>query len=269
MMFLYASLVVILVLLLIIQVARYMDGRLRVLMYHKVSADGKKDFLTITSDDLEAQFQYLQREGYNPILFSDLVSYTVSKKALPSRPVLITFDDGYRDNFTNMYPLLAKYNMKANIFLVSSWVRDGKQATRSATKEGEEYLRVTDIAAMNPAEVEFGLHSLDHKSYSELSTEEVNVDIAGSKAMLTAKGVLFQPCLAFPYGAYPRRNARKQWDFFDVLAANQLALAFRIGNRINRLPLRNPLLVQRLDIRGDDSFQKFVRLLKHGKRPFS
>lgn len=268
MMVLYVLIIIAIFLYVISLVASLADERLRVLMYHKVSAGDKKDFLTITTHDLEAQFHYLQQKGYTPILFSDLVSYIASRKALPAKPVLITFDDGYRDNLTNMYPLLAKYNMKANIFLVASWVRAGEQAAGPVTTE-EEYLSVADINAMDPTQVEFGLHSLDHKSYAELSTEEVNVDIAGSKALLKAKEVSFQPCLAFPYGAYPKRNTRKQWNFFDVLAANQLALAFRIGNRLNLLPLRNPLLVQRLDIRGDESFQKFTRLLKHGKRPFS
>jgi peptidoglycan/xylan/chitin deacetylase (PgdA/CDA1 family) len=263
--FLYATILLILVLLIINLIARFFDGRLRVLMYHKVSANGEKDFLTITRQDLATQFRYLQQQGYTPLLFSDLVAYMLNKKPLPPKPVLITFDDGYQDNYTNMYPLLKQYGMKANIFLVAGWVRDGEPPLAAADNV---YLDVKEIAAMDSRQVEFGLHSMDHKSYGKLSPEEVRVDIAGSKRLLQEKGISFQPCLAFPYGDYPRNSSRRQMDFFEVLAANQLLLSFRIGNRLNRLPLRNPLLVQRLDIRGDESFQKFVRLLKYGKKPF-
>ena len=109
--------------------------------------------------------------------------------------------------------------------------------------------------------VEFGLHSYDHKSYKALSAEEIDRDIVKSKAMLITLNIPFQPCLAFPYGAYPKRNPVKLRKMFKTLTDNKIALAFRIGNRLNNVPLKNPLLVQRLDIRGDESFEKFVTLL--------
>src|SRR5689334_5404646 len=97
--------------------------RLRVLMYHKISGNGDSDGLTVPVNILEAQFNYLLKQGYSPLLFSDLLNYTRLRKPLPRRPVLITFDDGYRDNYTIMYPLLKKYGMKANIFLVPAFLQ--------------------------------------------------------------------------------------------------------------------------------------------------
>lgn len=226
---------------------------LRVLMYHKVSADGTKDFLTVSSDDLREQFSYLQQNNYHAILLSDLVAYVLNKRELPTKPVLITFDDGYRDNWTVMYPLLKEYGMKAVIFLVASFINTN------------DYLRVEDIHAMDPGIVEFGLHSYDHKSYKELSADEITNDINHTKELLRRLNINFQPCHAFTFGAYPKRNSLGKNKFFETLQRNDIALAFRIGNRLNPLPLRNPLLVQRLDIRGDTSFKKFVSLLRKGK----
>jgi len=244
--------------------AREKIPRLRVLMYHKISANGDRDGLTVPVNTLEAQFNYLLKQGYSPLLFSDLLKYTRSRTPLPLKPVLITFDDGYRDNYTVMYPLLKKYGMKANIFLVPAFL----QAARTADHANNEYLQLSDIQAMDQRLVEYGLHSYDHKSYKKLTPAEINQDIIATKAGLQNMDICFQPCLAFPYGAFPKRNPIKLLKFYKTLAANDIELAFRIGNRLNRLPLRNPLLIQRLDIRGDDPFEKFESLLKRGKNKF-
>jgi len=233
---------------------------LRVLMYHKISADGYNDYLTVPAAALEAQFKYLVNENYSPISFSDLVKHVRCGKTLPAKPVLITFDDGYRDNYTVMYPLLKKYGMKANIFLVPSFLEQ-----QGSAANGEEYLSLHDIQAMDRQLVEYGLHSFDHKSYKMLSAAEIDMDIAKTKARLITMNIPFQPCLAFPYGAFPKRNPAKLAAFFNVLTENKVALAFRIGNRLNELPLENPLLIQRLDIRGNDPFEKFTSLLRRGK----
>lgn len=233
---------------------------LRVLMYHKISGNGSYDGLTVTVAHLEKQFHILLNEGYSPILLSDLVEYIQSGKPLPHKPVLITFDDGYRDNYTIMYPLLKKYGMKANIFLVPSFIETNDSVG--------EYLHVNDIHNMNARLIEFGLHSYDHKSYKVLSAEQIDEDIAKSKQLLHSLGIDFQPCLAFPYGAFPKKNPAKLQQLNNTLTENNIILAFRIGNRLNPLPLKNPLLVQRLDIRGEHSIDKFKKLLKRGKEQF-
>src|SRR5579872_5044332 len=91
----------------------YMRG-LRVLLYHNVSADGRRDDLTVSSSQLEEQFQYLQQAGYTSIAFSDLIAYCDHSKPLPPKPVLVTFDDGFRNNATIAYPLAKKYGIKIN-----------------------------------------------------------------------------------------------------------------------------------------------------------
>ena len=230
---------------------------LRVLMYHKISNDGSYDGLTVTLAHLEKQFEILLKEEYNPILLSDLVDFIQLGKPLPRKPVLITFDDGYRDNYTIMYPLLKKYGMKANIFLVPSFIGNTT-----------EYLHVNDIRNMNARLVEFGLHSYDHKNYRELSPEQIDEDIAKSKQLLHTLGINFQPCFAFPYGAFPKKNPAKLQQLNQTLTEHNIVLAFRIGNRLNSLPLKNPLLIQRLDIRGEHSIEKFNKLLQRGKEQF-
>lgn len=232
---------------------------LRVLLYHKISSNNYRDYLTVTKEDLDKQFKFLSQEGYTPLLLSDLVKHVRSGNPLPQKPVLITFDDGYRDNYTTMYPLLKKYDLKANIFLVPAFLEQGETPR-------ESYLQLSELNEMDPDMVEYGLHSYDHKSYKQLSLEEIEQDINKCRQYLQERKIAYQDCLAYPYGAFPKRNPVKRRQFLNALSANRIVLAFRIGNRLNAVRLRQPLVIQRLDIRGDEPFEIFKRKLQKGKR---
>lgn len=240
-----------LVTLLFIKVSRPAGPCLRVLMYHKVSGNGEKDFLTVTTDQLSMQWKYLKSEGYSPVLFSDLVAFVQNGKALPPRPVLLTFDDGYKNNYEVMYPILQHLGMKANIFLVPGYLQQQMSAADGV------YLDLAELKIMKPSLVEYGLHSFDHQSYKTLSPEALEKDIRKTVDWLSVQGIPVQPCLAFPYGAYPKKNLVKLKRFMETLDKSGMVLAFRIGNRLNAMPLKN-----------DDSFEDFVRLVKKGKAIF-
>ncbi len=98
---------------------------------------------------------------------------------MPEKPLLITFDDGYLDNFTNAYPVFRQLGMKANIFLVPSFI------------DTDTYLGVNDLKAMDPSLIEFGLHSFDHVNYRDLSKDAVLADLDKCKKSLTEKGIAF------------------------------------------------------------------------------
>jgi peptidoglycan/xylan/chitin deacetylase (PgdA/CDA1 family) len=234
-------------------------------MYHKVCANGTADMLTVPANVLESQLYYLQQEGYHTILLSELVSHIRQGSPLPEKPVLISFDDGYRDNYTTAYPIFERFGMKANIFLVPAYLQE---AANKETRSASPYLRLEDLEAMDPGLVEYGLHSYDHKSYKTLTNAEVEADVRQCRTALEAMGITCQPCLAFPYGAYPKKDAVKLLQFQKTLAACNIIAAFRIGNRLNALPLTNPLIIQRLDIQGGNNFKKFTRLLRKGKTLF-
>lgn len=259
---LYWYIFVLLALIILFILKRYYVGsgpRLPVLLYHKVSATDYNDKQTITVASLEAQFKYLLTEGYTPVFLNELIKYVHYQKPLPRKPVLISFDGGYRDNYTIMYPLLKSYGMKVNIFLVPSLLQDGYDQFND---NSDEYLRVRDINAIDPQLVEFGFQPFDNKNYQLLSIEEINDIIVKSKELLTAMKVPFQPCIAFANGTFPSLNAGKRRQLLTTLANNKIALAFLTGNRLNDLPLKNHLLIQRLEVKGDGSFKEFVRMLK-------
>lgn len=234
---------------------------LPVLMYHKVSDNNAPDYLTVSSEQIAKHFSYLTKKKYTTLFLSELTSYIYDNKPLPARPVLITFDDGYKNNFTTLYPLLKKYNIKANIFLVAGFIQ---------YQHGEEnnFLHVTDIHKMDPGTVEFGLHSYDHKNYIDLSIDQVIRDVNLSRNRMETLSIPYQQCLAYPFGAYPKRDKKKRNAMFNALHSNGIQVAFRIGNRINKLLIKNKMLIQRIDVRGDESFFKFKISLRAGRKFF-
>lgn len=232
---------------------------LRVLLYHKVSSNNYRDYLTVTREDLDNQFRFIVQQGYTPLLLSDLVKHVRSEDPLPEKPILITFDDGYRDNYTTMYPVLKKYGLKANIFLVPAFLELGNTPQ-------ESYLTLSDLNNMDPDLVEYGLHAYNHASYKHLSPGEIEQDINKCRQYFQERRIAYQDCIAYPYGSFPKRNPVKRRRFLKTLSANRIVLAFRIGNRLNPVPLSRPLVIQRLDIRGDEPFEIFERKLQKGKR---
>lgn len=234
---------------------------LPILLYHKVS-DSTVDDLTITASQLEKHFQYIIRKKYTTIFLSDLRAYIIEDKPLPDKPLLLTFDDGYKNNYTNLYPLLQKYHLKANIFLTAGFIEtDSEDLVRHS-----EFLHINDIHLINKETIQFALHTFDHKNYATLSIPEIDEDLKRSKERLDVLKIPYEPCHSYTYGAYPKKNAKKRKEMFDVLKSNGVELGMRIGNRINKLPLKNKLLIERIDIRGNESFLKFRISLAAGRK---
>ena len=233
---------------------------LPVLMYHSIDDSLMPGPLNVTPLQFEKQLQYLQRNNYSTILFSDLITCLNENRALPPKVVMITVDDGNKNNFTKMYPLLKKYDARANIFLVSNFINKCSMQTKV-----DSYLSSEDINQMDPRIIEFGLHTYDHVNYNRLNKEEINADIIKCKQQLSELGIRYSSSFAYTYGAYPKKDLIKRTELFEVLKSNNIELAFRIGNRVNKIPLTNKFLIKRIDIRGTDSFFNFRTKIQKGR----
>jgi peptidoglycan/xylan/chitin deacetylase (PgdA/CDA1 family) len=250
-----ALLVIIVIVVLVVKMGSFFGG-LPVLNYHKISSGNDADFLTVTTTQLRQQFNYLKKNGYTTIFISDLLEHVEQKKPLPSKPVMITLDDGYRDNYTSLYPLLKEYNIKANIFLVAGFIQspDNKHITPNPMGE---FMSVDEAVVMSKDMVQFGLHTYSHQSYSKLSLAEIETDIRKTKERLQELGIPVQPCHAYTFGAYNQKDDNKRSAMFEILKQNNIRLAFRVSNWVDKLPVSNALFVSRIHVSGLFSFWKF------------
>jgi len=97
-----------------------------ILVYHRVGIfQDKWSISTIAVLEFEKQMKYLKKT-YNILDLEELVSLIKEKKAIPKKTVVITFDDGYLDNYTFAFPILKKYKIPATIFLTTGYVGSNK-----------------------------------------------------------------------------------------------------------------------------------------------
>lgn len=100
--------------------------KIRILIYHGVE-NKQTDFslgipsLVISTKNFEKQIKYLSK-SYNIISMHDLTNHIKKKIPFPSNSVIITFDDGFKNNFINAFPILQKYNIKATVFLITDYI---------------------------------------------------------------------------------------------------------------------------------------------------
>lgn len=159
-----------------------------VLNYHQIN-DVDENLLTVSTSEFETQMAWLEENGYQTITVSELLDFLDGKGSLPERPVLITFDDGYIDNYQCAFPILKKHNMKACIFLISEYV-----------SLYPNYLTWEQLAEMQSSGIEFGSHTVDHNVLTELSPNSVNHELADSKDLLEKRLKRRIEVLAYPCG---------------------------------------------------------------------
>lgn len=230
--------------------------KIRILMYHKVDSH-HRDMLTVSSEQLEAHLDYLQKQGYHFLRIQDLSDPSLSA----TKGILITFDDAYVNNLEYAYPVLKKYNACATLFVPSGYVGQSSQWDIKA----EPLLSPEQLRQLDTDVFELGLHSHTHCHYGKLTVDEIEEDLRQNIRFFNHHGLPFVPAFAYPYGGRPKnKSCKKQMQ--QTMEALGIKFAFRIGNRLNRFPFSNPYEIQRIDIRGTDTLEDFARKVKWGKQ---
>lgn len=175
--------------------------RVPVLMYHAVSDDcWGYTSLFVSPQTLEQQLQLLSDEGYTPIWFEDLPNAAQYEK-----PVILTFDDGYDDNYTELFPILQKYHVKATIFVIAGQLGTAHKMTAEQVRELSE-----------SGLVSIQSHTMTHGFLDTMDEDELIYQFAQSQleiARLTGK-VPYTVC--YPEGRsseLAREVAARYYDF--------------------------------------------------------
>ena len=156
-----------------------------VFMYHGVTdyTWGSAE-LFVSPSVLEEQLRYLVENGYDPIWFEDLREVEKYDK-----PVILTFDDGYQDNYTDLFPLLQKYNVKATIFVITGWLG------------GEKYLTPEQVTEMSQSGlVSIQSHTWSHKDMDTLPAEAQKEQMSQSKLAILRLTGKEPAVLCYPRG---------------------------------------------------------------------
>ena len=179
------------------------DIKVPVLLYHNFVTEVPDNFNYInTPESFEENIKTFLENGYTIISMKELADADIGKTKIPSKPLIITFDDGYYSNYEYIYPILKKYNIKASIFIVTDKI--GQEI------DGIKYLGWEECLEMqNSGLVEIFSHSKKHVFYNKLPVREIRDDVKESYKLIEEHlGKQELKVFAYPYGAYTKETVR-------------------------------------------------------------
>ncbi len=169
--------------------------RVPILTYHYIGnnpnpADTARDNLEITPDKFQDEMQYLSTNKYNAISLDTLFNALDNHGALPSKPIILTFDDGYIDFYLNAFPILERFNLHATAFIPTGLIGKPAYMTWDQIKE-----------IQGSGLISFQAHSINHPDLTKVSLDQAKNEIIQSKK--TLESFLGMPVnfFAYPYGA--------------------------------------------------------------------
>ena len=163
-----------------------------ILEYHMVNDHPDEDGYdyAVPVEEFKAQLDYLQAEGYHTITLLEYMKAKKGKFTLPEKPVVLTFDDGYEDNYTILLPLLEERGMKAVVFMVTNEIgRPG-------------YLTWDQLRDMQNRGIELGSHTANHQPLTTLEPQMRNDELKLSKLLMEWNGLKTVFSFSYPNGAY-------------------------------------------------------------------
>lgn len=176
------------------------NKKVRVLMYHSISehvGKEKHNKWRVKPKDFEKQMNWFYKNNWKSFTISELVKLD----EIPKKSFVVTFDDGFEDNFLNAFPILKKYNFKATIYLVPNqktnhW-EEKNTSVLSNLLNNEQILQM-----QNSGLIEFGSHTLSHVNLSTINDEQLLNELKKSKEEV--EKITNQECEAFayPYGKF-------------------------------------------------------------------
>jgi peptidoglycan/xylan/chitin deacetylase (PgdA/CDA1 family) len=217
-------------------------------MYHHISvppagSDAIRIDLSVTPKDFAAQLRYLRENGYESITLSDLALFLNTGKALPPKPVILTFDDGYADAYTKAFPLLKEYGFVGTFFLISKPV-DAKNA---------DFVSWAQVSEMHDAGMKFEPHSYDHSDMRNRRRDWLVFQILAPKEAIEARTGEMCRFFAYPSGKYDQLiiDMLRSAGFWGAVLTEQGAT-----HSANDL-----FLLKRVRVRGGEDLDTFVRML--------
>lgn len=223
--------------------------RIPILMYHYLStppanADIYRQDLSVPPELFAAHLDRLQAEGYTTISLYDLMANLQQGASLPEQPVILTFDDGYRDNYENAFPLLHERQMTATFFLVIDFINN----------ERPEYLTWDMVRAMYAGGMAIEVHGLDHSSLRKRSRADLEFQALRSYETIQDRIGSRPRFLSYPAGEYDANTIEMVQSAGYWAAMTTIQGATHSNDKLFEL--------HRVRIRNTTTADELVRLLK-------
>ncbi|MNI09083.1 Poly-beta-1,6-N-acetyl-D-glucosamine N-deacetylase precursor [compost metagenome] len=215
--------------------------RIPILNYHSVTVQPGNP-AAITPAKLEEQMQYLADNDYTPLTLKEFIDIWEGREKPPAKPILLTFDDGYKDNYTEAMPILAKHDFRATLFMSPGMVEDGY------------FLNWEEVKEMQKGGWDIQPHGMTHPHLPQLNKEKQTYEITEAKRQIEEQLGITSDIYCYPYG---ERNQTT----LSILKEHGFRYAFTIDQG-KATSDQHPFLIRRLFVNGEAGMNSFKALLK-------
>lgn len=216
-----------------------------VLYYHSVNESADNE-VTISPKMLKTELKYIHDQGYITLTINELKAYILNDSPIPDKSILITFDDGYMDNYYSAFPILKEFNMVATIFCITSEL------------DGSYYLSEEAIREMSAYGIDIESHTLTHPHLNKMNYDKQLEELVKSKKTLeeiTGKEI---NSIAYPFGDFNADSVKAAKEAGYTLGfTTKLGLSDRSDN---------PLTLDRIYISSKYDMNTFKELLNKTKK---
>jgi peptidoglycan/xylan/chitin deacetylase (PgdA/CDA1 family) len=238
--------------------ARPAPGDVPVLMYHSIAAGATRKFrrFAVHPGEFAAQMAYLRAAGYRPVTAADLAGAR-SGSPLPTRPVVLTFDDAYADFYSTALPVLLEHGFRATLYVPTAYVGATARFNVSLGEQDRAVLSWRALGDIAAEGVEVAAHSHTHPQLDRLPAAVVSDEVRRCRGMLADKLGLSVDGFAYPFGYWNR-----------AVRAAVAAAGYRYACAVDELvtaPDDDLLTLPRLTVNAGIGVAGLARLL--GARP--
>lgn len=225
-----------------------------ILMYHYISvpptdADAIRRDLSVPPDVFEQEMKFLSEQGYQTIRLRELLKYFEAGTPLPPKPIILTFDDGYADHYTNVFPTLKDFGFTGTFFII----------TQFADRNANGYMTWEQIQELATNGMEIGTHTLDHRANLaglNVNTQRRAIQPARDALQMYLPNAL--PVFAYPAGSYDHTT-------LDLL--HELGYAAAVTTKQGMLQSSAQLFeLKRVRVRGAWNITQFANWLTYWQK---
>lgn len=189
------------------QMAKFEEGRVPILMYHSISAEEEGHVhpyyrLCTPPWRFAEQIDFLRQNNFSVVSLSDLMDRLRTGGTVVDNCVVLTFDDGYADFYSQAVPVLSVHGFTATVFLATEYVGEAPRAFK-----GKPCLTWTQVRELRDAGFSFGSHTVNHPQLRFLSDADLEFELEASKAAIEDKLGCAVHSFSYPY-AFPEEDVR-------------------------------------------------------------
>jgi peptidoglycan/xylan/chitin deacetylase (PgdA/CDA1 family) len=175
---------------------KHNDKGIPIVMYHSIGYE-KGNTARVTKENFKEQMKYLRDNGYVTLTLNDAYGFFIDNKPVPEKSIVLTFDDGYVDNYVEALPILKEFQLKATIFVITSLV-----------DKVPDYMSSKQLKEMQDNGMDIESHTANHEHLKELTYEKQVVTLQSSKDFLEKILNKEVQHLAYPFGEYSKETLK-------------------------------------------------------------